>query len=224
MSAIDTSGNESTGCRRCRRHRGHGRAARRRHPRRRRLRVRVDATALDPSIWTLFGAPARAEYDTTRAKNGTLSAWIQGTAATAYTGLIETKTGAMTSDGAEIRFWTYFDNTTTGRLVDDIDPEINNAARAFLVNFQNNGALSVYTSKAGNPGGYTTGAYTPVGTYTAGWTQYRLVMDFTDQTYTLSSRAGATDAWTLDQGPGRHRLQYPDALGLCPSAPPTARA
>ena len=40
------------------------------------------------------------------------SAWIQGTAATAYTGVIETKTGAMSSDGAEIRFWSYFDNTT----------------------------------------------------------------------------------------------------------------
>ena len=108
----------------------------------------------------------------------------------------------MSSDGAEISFWTYFDNTTTGRLVDDIDPSINNAARAFLVNFQNNGALSVYTSKAGNPNGYTTGAYTPVGTYTTGWTQYRLVMDFTNQTYTLSSRANAADAWTPIKAPG----------------------
>ena len=116
--------------------------------------------------------------------------------------MIESETGAMSSDGAEIRFWTYFDTTTTGRLVDDIDPSINNAARAFLVNFQNNGALSVYTSKAGNPGGYTTNAYTPVGTYTTGWTQYRLVMDFTTQTYTLSSRLGATDAWTPIKAPG----------------------
>ncbi len=69
-------------------------------------------------------------------------------------------------------------------------------------NFQNNGALSVYTSKAGSPNGYTTNAYTPVGTYTTGWTQYRLVMDFTDQTYTLSSRVGATDAWTQLKAPG----------------------
>ena len=163
---------------------------------------RADGTALDSSVWTLFGAPARAEYDTLRSRNGSLSAWIQGSTSTAYTGVIETKTGAMSSDGAEIRFWTYFDNTTTGRLVDDVDPSINNAARAFLVNFQNNGALSVYTSKAGNPGGYTTNAYTPVGTYTTGWTQYRLVMDFTNQTYTLSSRLGATDAWTQIKAPG----------------------
>ena len=163
---------------------------------------RTDGTALDPSIWTLFGAPAKAEYDTLRARSGSLSAWIQGTAAAAYTGVIESETGAMSSDGAEIRFWTYFDNTTTGRLVDDIDPSINNAARAFLVNFQNNGALSVYTSKAGNPNGYTTNAYTPVGTYTTGWTQYRLVMDFTNQTYTLSSRASAADAWTPIKAPG----------------------
>ena len=34
---------------------------------------RTDATALDASVWTLFGAPGKAEYDTLRAKNGTLS-------------------------------------------------------------------------------------------------------------------------------------------------------
>ena len=110
--------------------------------------------------------------------------------------MIETKTGAMSSDGAEIRFWTYFDNTTTGRLVDDVDPTINNAARAFLVNFQNNGALSRLHLQGRQPQRLHHDAYTPVGTYTTGWTQYRLVMDFTTQTYTLSSRASATDAWT----------------------------
>ena len=47
----------------------------------------ADATALDPASGRCFGAPARAEYDTARAKIGTLSAWIQGTAATAYTGV-----------------------------------------------------------------------------------------------------------------------------------------
>ena len=41
-----------------------------------------------------------------------------------------------------------------------------------------------------------------MGTYTTGWTQYRLVMNFTTQTYTLSSRASATDAWTPIKAPG----------------------
>ena len=164
--------------------------------------LRPDGTALDSSIWTLFGAPLNAEYDTTRARNGSRSAWIQGAAAPSQTGVIETKTGGMSSDGSEIRFWTYFDNTTTRRTVDDIDPSINNAARAFLADFNVDGSLRVYTSKAGSPNGYTTNAYTPVGTYTTGWTQYRLVMNFTTQTYTLSSRANAADPWTPRKAAG----------------------
>ncbi len=155
----------------------------------------TDGAALNPAIWTLFGAPARAEYDNTLAKNGSQSGWLQGNG-TGQTGVIESQTGGMSSDGAEIRFWAYCDTTATRRTVDDIDATINNAARGFLVDFQEGGALRVYTSKAGNPNGYTTNAYTPVGTYTTGWTQYRLVLNFTSQTYTLSSRTNAADVWT----------------------------
>ncbi len=172
---------------------------------------RTDGTALDASIWTLFGAPAKAEYDTLRAKNGSLSAWIQGTAAAAYTGVIESETGAMSSDGAEIRFWTYFDTTTTGRLVDDIDPSINNAARAFLVNFQNNGALSVYTSKAGNPRRLHHQRLHP-----GGHLHHRLdpvpprhgLHDPDLHALEPCERRRRLDP---DQGPRRHRLRHPDA-------------
>ena len=35
-----------------------------------------------------------------------------------------------------------------------------------------------------------------MGTYAVGWTEYRVVLDFTTDTYTLSKRANAGDAWT----------------------------
>ena len=37
----------------------------------------TDGASLTPA-WTLSGTPQRAEYDTARAKNGTLSGWIVG--------------------------------------------------------------------------------------------------------------------------------------------------
>ncbi|MBI5231553.1 MAG: hypothetical protein HY876_05235, partial [Coriobacteriales bacterium] len=51
------------------------------------------------SPWSLVGAPTRAEYDSARAKSGSLSAWVQGPAA-AIGGVYETASGAMTSNGA----------------------------------------------------------------------------------------------------------------------------
>ena len=70
------------------------------------------------------------------------------------------------------------------------------------------------TSSPTAPGatGYTTAAFTPVGTYTAGWTQYRIVYTFSGtgaQTYTLSKRAAATDAWTQLKASGATTFAIP---------------
>ena len=97
----------------------------------------------------------------------------------------------MTSDGAENRFWIYFDTTTPDASSTTSTATINNAAPRLPRRLRQQRRLGVYTCKAGNPNGYTTNAYTPVGTYATGWTEYRLVHDFTTQTYTLSSRANA---------------------------------
>ena len=73
------------------------------------------------------------------------------------------------------------------------------ADRAFQLQFATDGSDQRLHRPRRHPTGYTTGAYTPVGTYTIGWTQYRIVYTFTGsgaQTYTLSKRASATDAWT----------------------------
>ena len=51
------------------------------------------------------------------------------------------------------------------------------------------GQVVVFTKRTAT--GYTTNAYTPVGTYAVGWTEYRVVLDFTTDTYTLSRRTTA---------------------------------
>ena len=52
------------------------------------------------------------------------------------------------------------------------------------------------SGRTGNPNGYATNNYTKVGTYATGWTQYRIVHDFSSQTYTLWQRANLGGAWT----------------------------
>ena len=73
--------------------------------------------AASSGAWTLSGTPQRREYDNMRAKNGTLSAWIQGPATAAYAGVVETASAGMTSNGAEERFWLYADTTNQIRFV-----------------------------------------------------------------------------------------------------------
>ena len=110
----------------------------------------------------------------------------------------------MTSDGAEIRFWTYFDNTTNQAPRRRRRPDASTTPPAPS---SSTSRTTVRCQRlhlqAGNPNGYTTDAYTPVGTYTTGWTQYRLVMNFTGPRPTRSRAAlSATDAWTPIKAPG----------------------
>jgi len=154
----------------------------------------TDGGALASPLWKVAGSPQHREYERARAKNGNVSGWIQGPTASTYAGVGETVSAGMSSNVAEQRFWLYFDTANQFRVLDDFAS--NTADRAFFVQFSNNGKINVYTNRAGNPGGYTTGGYTPVGTYTVGWTQFRIVYDFTTQTYTLSKRVSAADPWT----------------------------
>jgi hypothetical protein len=156
----------------------------------------TDGSVLASPPWGANGSPQHREYDNTRAKTGSMSAWIQGPTTAANAGAYETATGGMSAAGSEMTFWIYLDTTTQSRLVDEYAPGVAGADRAFSLQFAGNGAINVLTDRVGNPNGYTTSAYTPVGTYAIGWTQYRIVYDFASQTYTLSKRAAATDPWT----------------------------
>ena len=48
-----------------------------------------------------------------------------------------------------------------------------------------------------------------IGTYTAGWTQYRITHNFANQTITVSKRAAATDSWTQLKSAGASGYDIP---------------
>jgi len=169
--------------------------------------------AILSSPWTIIGVPLHAEYDSLRAKQGSLSGWIQGPASTAFAGIAEGGSGGMAANGAELRFWIYFDATNTARMLDDCALAGTPAAdRAFMLYWGADGKLSAYTDRTGNPNGYTTATYTSLGTYATGWTEYRIQLTYTGtnaQTYTLSKRSNATDAWTSLKASAAATYQIP---------------
>ena len=112
--------------------------------------------------WYIGGTPQHAEYDSARAKNGSLSGWIQGPTAATYASFGETTTANMTTNGAEQRFWVYFDSTNQFRAMDNWITAA--ADRPFYIQFANDGNIYVYTDRPGNPNGYTTAGHTRVGT------------------------------------------------------------
>jgi hypothetical protein len=167
----------------------------------------ADGAALTSSIWTATGVPLHAEYDNGRAKVGTQSAWIQGPATgTGTSGVTETQSAGMTADGNEVRFWLYFDTTNEQRAVTGTSATTTDGT--FWLRFYSDGTVGAYTNKAAVPG-YPTGTYATVGTYTTGWTQYRIVYDFTNQGYTLSQRASEGDEWTQLKSAGASDYTIP---------------
>ena len=85
----------------------------------------------------------------------------------------------MTANGAEIRFWALLRHHQPDRASSTTTPPAGRPTAPSSVQFATDGAINVCTDRAGSPNGYTTDAYTPVGTYAVGWTQYRVVYDFT---------------------------------------------
>ena len=76
----------------------------------------------------------------------------------------------MTSDGSEYRFWVYADTANENRYVSD-------TGSVFELRLNTAGQVAVYTKRTA--AGYAPNAYTAVGTYSVGWTEYRVVLDFT---------------------------------------------
>jgi len=156
----------------------------------------TDGASLAPA-WTLSGTPQRAEYDTTRARSGSLSGWIQGPAS----GIAGASAPVvMTSDGAEYRFWVFADTANENRYISD-------TASTFEMRLNASGQLMIYTKRTAT--GYTPNAFNTVGTYAAGWTEYRVVLDFTTDTYQLSKRANSADPWTQLKASGAATYAIP---------------
>ncbi len=116
----------------------------------------------------------------------------------------------MTSNGAEQRFWVYFDSTNQFRAMDNWITAA--ADRPFYIQFANDGNIYVYTDRTGNPNGYTTAGHTRVGSYATGWTEVRIINTFSGtgpQSYTLSVRRNATDLWTPLKASGATGFNIP---------------
>ena len=61
----------------------------------------------------------------------------------------------------------------------------------------------------GNPNGYTTNAYTPIGNLSTGWTEYKLSFNFSNDTYTVSTRTDAAGAWVPMKAAGATGYDIP---------------
>ena len=127
----------------------------------------------------------------------------------------------MTSNGAEYRFWAYFDTTNQQRQLDDYAPGCDHPTRPRCV-FDTDGTINVYTTRAGNPNGYTTNAYTPVGTYTTGWTEFRIV--YTSRSDARPTRCPSAPApptpWTPLKASAASGYQIPFMSGTNAITPP----
>ena len=165
-----------------------------------------DGAALASPAWTLVGTPQHAEYDSARAKNGALSAWLQGPVAAGSAGVAESASSGMTSNGAELRLWLYTDTASEVRYLYDVNGVAN---QAFTVRFGADGTIATYTNAGKSATGYAAPGYTTLGTYETGWTQDRVVFDFSGDTFTLSTRRAASDTWTRLKASGAPGFDIP---------------
>ena len=163
----------------------------------------ADGAALTPA-WTLSGTPQRAEYDTARAKNGTMSGLDPGPDRRRLPPASRDGSARMTSNGAEFRFWMYCDTTNEYRYVDDYAARSSAPAPARIRQRR------VTSTPSAPATGYTTGAYTAVGTYATGWTEYRVVYDFTtEHLHAVQARERHATPGRSSRPPARPRYAIP---------------
>ena len=151
--------------------------------------------------WTLSGTPQRAEYDTARAKNGTLSGWIQGPTTAAAAGASATRRHDLRR-----------------RRVPLLDLRRHRQPRTATSPTPARSSSCAPTPPArcsstpsAPPTGYTANAYTAVGTYAVGWTEYRVVLDFTSRhLHAVQARERHRRLDAAEGGRRRH-LRHPHA-------------
>jgi hypothetical protein len=176
----------------------------------------------DATIGSPWSNVVQATYSTADKKVGAKSAKIVGSGTVAG-GLFDASAAtSMTHDTAEYRAWINPTTTNTGFSIMESTTSASLPAaadRAVSMRFSNAGNVEIYTNRSGYTG-YTQNAYTAVGTYATGWMQYRIVLDFTDQTYTLSRRAAEGDSWTYLKASGASVNDIPfrgvNTISACP--------
>jgi hypothetical protein len=136
--------------------------------------------------------------------------------ASQYDGAYTNDGSGMTSDNAEVRVWFHFDDETHFRGFYDSN-------YVTTIKYDTDGKVYVYTAKSGITG-YTQDAYTEVlaGGSTSGysedvWTEWRIVINFTAETYTLSSRVIGDSSWTQYKSSGAADYNIPWRSSSSPS-------
>lgn len=151
----------------------------------------IAAETVDPGTWTDLVAGGSKVYNHSQPQTGSqMEAKLTGPASN-WGMISEADSAGMTQDGAEYRFWAYAGEANNYHLFTNPGA---NETKIMYVSFHNDGKIYVYTQRTKT--GYTTGGYTQIGTYTTGWMEYRMVINFTNETYTFSRRANEGDAWT----------------------------
>ncbi|NTW61846.1 DNRLRE domain-containing protein [Candidatus Saccharibacteria bacterium] len=163
----------------------------------------VDGAVLNSGAWITNGSPQIKEYDSEEQKIGNQSAKIMGGVG-ALAGIQQTASGGMTSDNAEIRFWVKLPSSIPSTMyIDDIG-----TPRTLQIRVSPGGNLDIYTQRTGVTG-YTANAQNAVGTWTAGWVQYRIVYHFSTDSWNLYSRTQIGSAWTRHKSSGALDYEIP---------------
>ena len=140
-----------------------------------------------------YGTPQAREYDSAQYWHGAQSAYIKGGTGTTNAGF--RWNCSLTADGAELRWGFRFGAANIAHPWQHFVANINTDG-THAIDFASDGNIKVKTARTGITG-YTAGTYMTVGTYVANaWFEMRMVLDFTNQTYTLSKRSGIGDEWT----------------------------
>lgn len=151
----------------------------------------IAGETMDPGTWTDLVAGGSKVYNHSFPRPGSLME-VKLTAPASNWGMVsESESAGMSSDGAEYRFWAYAGEANNYHLFSNPGANEN---KIMYVSFHNDGKIYVYTQRTKT--GYTTGGYTQIGTYGTGWMESRMVINFTNETYTFSRRANEGDAWT----------------------------
>lgn len=152
----------------------------------------VNLDNVNASNWTQRGTGGSFKISTASYKIGTRSALMTGTAGV-YEGWEALNNSSQPAGAAGYRFWMNMPNTTENRLVVD-SSDTPSTTQCYYIWFSPDGSIQIWTDRTAT--GYTTGNYTSIGTWSTGWQQYRIVLNVSGSTFTLSKRTNAGDSWT----------------------------
>lgn len=145
--------------------------------------------------WTL--TDANAKYSHANARTGSnMEAHIYNVTGSGF-GTAEYGNTVLTANNSEIRFWVYFPNATYNTYFSDgVASGTDQAVYLRWSPVTENQMLTIYTDRTVGScsGGVELG--TGVTYPTSTWIQYRLVFNFTNQTFDLYYRINPVGAWT----------------------------